>query len=347
MHDSAVASVSLRARHASSTISSTGRSSSREQVPRPARGAPQAHRPRSSPGVDDQVDVDLEVTGADGRLHPTPLAARLRQHACDRGLAHAVEAQRAPLRRLGPREHAPHAARSRRALGQSRRSSRGGPGRATTTHAPVARARSPGAVPASPSEAAPSGNDACLRHAGRELAVRPPEPLGDAARHSSISRFERSDRRRSVAPRRAREQLDRAVVVRRPEAAGDDEQVGANPSSSAALQLVRPVADDRHAGRLEPARIQLPRPEKARCRSARSPRTSSRAGDDDGGADARQEASRRRPPGETTTIRGWPVPGRARREPFTLNITFAGASIRSQTLELRKFWIFPGSSVPA
>ena len=62
---------------------------------------------------------------------------------------------------------------------------------------------------------------------------------------------------------------------------------------------------------------------------------------------AAADASCRRPPGETTTTRGCPLPGSARCVPFTLTMTFAGASIRSQILRLRKSWTSPGSSVPA
>ena len=203
----------------------------------------------------------------------------------------------------------------------------------------------PGAVPASPSEAAPSGKDACLVTPGANSPYGRPSRSAMRRDTPSISRFELGIDDQ-VAPRRAREQLDGAVVVRRPEAAGNDEQVGAQPLLERRFQLVRPVADDRHAGGLQSSRIQLPG-QKGPVEIGAVAADELGTGDDDGGADARQEASRRRPPGETTTIRGWPVPGRARREPFTLNITFAGASIRSQTLELRKFWIFPGSSVPA
>ena len=110
--------------------------------------------------VPDQVDVDLEVPGADGRLHPALLAAGLREHARDCGLAHAVEAQRAPLRRLR-RASTRRTGSLSTAFAHSRCSSFGGPGSATATHEPVSRT-SPGAVPARPSDALLRASDACL-----------------------------------------------------------------------------------------------------------------------------------------------------------------------------------------
>ena len=67
------------------------------------------------------------------------------------------------------------------ARGHSRCSSDGGPGSRTTTARPVS-STSPGAVPASPSEIAPSGQRRLLADAELEVRVRPAQPLGDPAR---------------------------------------------------------------------------------------------------------------------------------------------------------------------
>ena len=49
----------------------------------------------------------------------------------------------------------------------------------------------------------------------------------------------------------AGDELDRPVVVRRPEAARDEADVGLEPLAQRGLELVRVVADDRDARRLE------------------------------------------------------------------------------------------------
>src|SRR5439155_9981805 len=54
------------------------------------------------------------------------------------------------------------------------------------------------------------------------------------------------------------QQLDRAVVVRRPEATGDEQQVGlAQPDRERLRELFGAVADDRDPGRLEAEAHQL------------------------------------------------------------------------------------------
>ena len=51
---------------------------------------------------------------------------------------------------------------------------------------------------------------------------------------------------------RARDELDGPVVVRRPEPAADDAEVGAQPFRQRRLELALVVADDREPRRLEP-----------------------------------------------------------------------------------------------
>ena len=62
---------------------------------------------------------------------------------------------------------------------------------------------------------------------------------------------------------RLRDELDRAVVVRRPEPAGDEHRVGAvERVAERRLELLRRVADDRDARRLEPEPQRLAREER-------------------------------------------------------------------------------------
>jgi hypothetical protein len=55
-----------------------------------------------------------------------------------------------------------------------------------------------------------------------------------------------------LATRRLRDQLDRAVVVRGAEPAGDKAELGGEPLGEGGLELVGTVADDGDPGRLEP-----------------------------------------------------------------------------------------------
>ena len=61
-----------------------------------------------------------------------------------------------------------------------------------------------------------------------------------------------------VEARGLRDELDRAVVVRRPEPAGDDAQVGAQTLGERVGQLVLAVADDDDARGLDPQLQELP-----------------------------------------------------------------------------------------
>ena len=56
-------------------------------------------------GLDDQVDVDLEVAGADRRLHPVPVAARVGEGLRHGRFARAVEPEHAALGRHRPRQN--------------------------------------------------------------------------------------------------------------------------------------------------------------------------------------------------------------------------------------------------
>ena len=105
-------------------------------------------------------------------------------------------------------------------------------------------------MPASPSDSAPSGIVACLRTPCSKSAYGPPQPLGDGARDAPDLRREPLVHVQSDAGG-ARDELDRLVVVRRPEPAGDDAEVRLQPLGQRRLELVVVVADDRDARRLD------------------------------------------------------------------------------------------------
>ena len=243
---------------------------------RPDEPALQLVGARLGAGLDEEVDVDLEVAGADRRLdavrrRPRPRRARARAPTRWRrrtaARAAPARARRASTRRTG-------SARERvrpEPLQLARRPRQRRPRRSVS-----ASSTTPGAVPASPSE----------RRAGRQrrlLASRPPRSRrsrGASARRRSreIASISLSQRRvdHELATRGGGEQLDRAVVVGRAEAARDEQQVGARERRPRAPRPApRPVADDRDP---PPARGRGGRARAARngpLRSFRSPRTSS------------------------------------------------------------------------
>ena len=193
--------------------------------------------------------MDLEVAGADRRLHPVAVAARIGERLRDRRLARAEEAQLTQLGRPGAAEDAAHRFTLERAA-HRRWSSAGGPGSTTTTVSPCSSTR-PGAVPARPSEIAPSGIVACLLHAGFEVDVGTPEPLGERAGDAADLRVQLLVEPQPDA-RGSRDELDGAVVVRRAEAAGDDAEVGVR-SLRRALRPAPPRG--RRRSRSAPARL--------------------------------------------------------------------------------------------
>ena len=135
--------------------------------------------------------------------------------------------------------------------GQSACSSRGGPGSATATRSPSGSTTA-GAVPDEPHPLRPVRKRRLLAHAGREVRVRPLEALGDGAGQLLDRRLELFLDMEPDAGR-VGEQLDRAVVVRRPEPARDDEQVVLEPSPKSRLEIGRVVADDRDPRRFDTA----------------------------------------------------------------------------------------------
>ena len=245
VHDSAVASVRPRSRHAVE----------HERLDRPLvvarRGTSRAaRRARASSCVgarlgarlDEQVDVDLEVARADRRLDPVAVAAGVVERLRDGRLGDAVEAQHAPLGRPRAREQPPQRLGLERLRPERLQLARRPGQHHRDRVAGLEHERRRGARRA-PSDDRALGHGRLLAHARREVRVRPLQPLGDARETRLDLRLElRVDDER--APGGAREQLDRAVVVRRPEPARDDERSCASALAQRRLELVRVVADD-------------------------------------------------------------------------------------------------------
>ena len=198
--------------------------------------------------------MDLEVAGADRRLDAVPVAAGLVERPRDRRLADAEEAEHASAAAARRARARAAPARSRGRCGQSRRSSPGGPGR-TTTRSPSCRGR--------------AGRRAGEPERDRALGQR--RLLATPAAKSAYGRRSRSAtmrETRSISPRArrrgrarpasdARDELDRAVVVRRAEAARDDAAGRrAAPSRSASSSSSGPSPTTRCA----PARAQREQP---------------------------------------------------------------------------------------
>ena len=90
-----------------------------------------------------------------------------------------------------------------------------------------------------------------LAYARLEISVRPVEPLRDLPRDAADLGLQRLVDH-ELAPRRLRDQLDRAVVVRGAEPARYEAELGCEPLGESGLELIRTVADDRDPSRLEP-----------------------------------------------------------------------------------------------
>ena len=214
-------------------------------------------RARLRARLDDEVDVDLEVARADRRLHPVSVAARLGERLRDRRLADAEEAQRPPARRLRAREQRAERVRLERVRPEPLQL--GGRAREHDDDAPLAvRDEQAGRGAGEPERDRAVGHRRLLRHPGREVGIRPLEPLGSGARDRLDPLLEL---RVDVEPaaERARDHLDRPVVVRRAEPAGDEARVGLQPLSERRLELGR--------GRLRRSRSA---PARARCAAPRA-----------------------------------------------------------------------------
>ncbi len=140
-----------------------------------------------------------------------------------------------------------------------------------------------------------------LRHAGGEVGVVAPQPLGRRARDLLDLGLElRVDVQADAE--RLRDHLDRAVVVRRAEPAGDEADVGLEPLAQRRLELLGRVADDRDPRRLEAEPERLAREERAVQVGALAAHELA-ARDDDEGARPAQVAARAVRVGVTSTFR--------------------------------------------
>ena len=211
-------------------------------------------RPSAGAVRGDEVDVDLEIAGADRHVDSFALAARLTERPRHLGLARPVEAEHAPLRRLRAREHALDRLGRERAGPQPAQL-----GRRARQHDEDAAARVEDTSGRRAGEAERDGalgQRGLLLDARLEVGVRSAQPLRDPARNRLDLPLETwiAD---ELAARHERDQLDRPVVVSRPEAAGDDAEVGRRALPQRRLQLGRRVSDDDDALRLEAQRPEL------------------------------------------------------------------------------------------
>ena len=275
MHDSAVASLSPRARSSSSTSSAVP-VSSREK--RCAAGVLHQQRlelvarapPRRAATIRSTWISKSRAQIVTSTPSPSPPAAA--SDSRDGRLRDAIQAEHPPLGGVRPLEQARSAARVSSTRGQSCCSSRGGPGSATATHAGVSarrRARSRRARPrarpraASPASSRPSAKSVYGRRSRSATGARALDPASQPLSTTSGT------------PGRTGQELDRAVVVRRAETTRDTEQVV--PRALRAARVSRSagvVSDDGYPGGSIPSRNS----DAARYgpfRSLRSPRTSS------------------------------------------------------------------------
>ena len=129
------------------------------------------------------------------------------------------------------------------APGHNRCNSPGGPGRTTTAAPPLWRTK-PGAVPASPIEIAPSGSVACLRTPCAKSAYGLPSRSAYERETASICALQVLVDGQAHAGG-AGDHLHGAIVVRRPEPARDDAEIGSEPFAQRGLEIGRVVSDDR------------------------------------------------------------------------------------------------------
>ena len=137
--------------------------------------------------------MDLELTRADRDVHPLPFAAGGGQRFGDGRLGRPEESQDAVLApRSARREHAAPA-RSRAPAARAAAARVAGPEGRRRRRSPVSRTM-PGAVPARPSEIAPSGSVACLRTPVVNSVYERPSRSAIAREMAPISRSSASSR---------------------------------------------------------------------------------------------------------------------------------------------------------
>ena len=238
-----------------------------DRAPRAARR--QRVRPLLGPGLDEQVDVDLELAGADRDVDTVAVTACLVQRPRDGRLADAVEAKRVPAARARACEDALAPARSRALAAKAAAAPRAGrAGRRRRSAA--SGARIPGAVPARPMEIAPSGSVACLRTPcvksayGRRAARRYERETASISRSSSSSTT-----RRTPAARATSSTVRSSCVGPRPPETR--QRSASSPFAQRSLEIGRIISDDRDARRVEAEASTAVRRETGRCGPAGRP----------------------------------------------------------------------------
>src|SRR5581483_5136076 len=288
----------------------------------------------------EEVDMNLEIARTDRHVHAVAVAARIGERLGDGRLGDAEQPQHASCRRPGAREQPCE----RRRLKHPR------PELLQLPRGPRQRDRDPAAVlehhrgrrADEPDPARADGQRRLLAHTGREVGVRAAQALGDPPRQLLDPGRQLLVEREPTAGRPG-EQLDRAVVVRRPEAAGDDEQVLGETGAQRRLEVGRVVADDGDPCGLD-AEAEERRGEKrpVAIRTVAADELGARG--DERGPDAGYAG--RQPVGVTTITRGW-RPGTWTSFPRTRIVTFSGELICSQRRRPRIATGWPRSTVPS
>ena len=253
----------------------TGRSSSanRYRSSGSRKRACERVRARLRARLDDEVDVDLEVARADRRLDAVAVAAGVGERLRHRGLARAEEPEHPALGRRRAAEHAPH----RLALERARPQPPQLPRRAGQHDDDArARCRARARAPCRRSRAttAPSGSVACF--------VTPRRSRAYGRRRRSANR---AGDRLDLAPRALGRHGAAAPATRATSSTVRSSCVGPSPPETRHTSASKPaaqrrlevggiVADDQDPRRLSPSASASAR-RTARCRSVRSPRTSS------------------------------------------------------------------------
>ena len=180
-----------------------------------------------------------------------------------------------------------------------------------------------------------------LAHARREVHVRPPEPVRDRSRDRADLFLEHAVENQ-LLPGDTRDELDRPVVVGRPQAARDEAEIGIESLPERVLEVLGAISDDRDRRRFQPQAHRLGGEKRS---IAVLPLASDElgAGDDDRRARAAQEVARVILCDVTRKV----VPrGRSTRLPFSLTTTFCGLASASCRLRPSNDLCWPRSSVP-
>jgi hypothetical protein len=203
--------------------------------------------------------VDLEVARAHRRRHAGRLAPGFREGARDLRLARSEETKDSVRRRQGLCEHAPNGLRLEGTWPQTLQLRRR-PGQ-EHDYGLARLQHEPGRRPGETKGHGPFRERRLLAHARLEVRIRAPQALGKGSRDALDLGLEALvDAQRKAC--RARDELDRPVVVGGPQAARDDAEVGAQALRKCSLELLLGVSDDRDARRLEPEADELAREER-------------------------------------------------------------------------------------